>query len=88
MFRAFAAVWLIASLAGASLAVAELPLITLTSVMPPGGKAGAETEVVIAGNDLEEADALHFSRPGITSKPKADKTFIVTIAPDVPAAAE
>jgi hypothetical protein len=84
VFRASAAAWLIASLAAAPLAVAELPLITLTSVMPPGGKAGVETEVVIAGNDLEEASALHFSHPGITAKLKADKTFTVTIAPDVP----
>ena len=84
MSRAFAAAWLIASLVDASFAVAELPLITLTSVMPPGGKTGAETEVVIAGNDLEEASALHFSHPGITAKSKADKTFTVAIAPEVP----
>ncbi|HZJ17658.1 MAG TPA: hypothetical protein VFD27_21575 [Chthoniobacteraceae bacterium] len=84
MFRAFAAAWLIASLVGAPFAVAELPLITLTSVMPPGGKTGTETDVVIAGNDLEEASALHFSHPGITAKVKADKTFTVAIAPEVP----
>jgi hypothetical protein len=84
VFRAFAAAWLIASLVGAPFAVAELPLITLTSVMPPGGKTGTETDVVIAGNDLEEASALHFSHPGITAKVKADKTFTVAIAPEVP----
>jgi len=85
VFRASAAVWLIASLVAAPFAVAQLPLIKLTSVMPPGGKAGSETEVVIAGSDLEEANALHFSHPGISAKLKADKTFTVSIAPEVPA---
>lgn len=62
---------------------AELPVIRLDTVFPPGGKAGADTEVAITGADLDEAKALHFSHPGITAEPK-EKRFVVKIAPDVP----
>lgn len=53
--------------------------------MPPGGKIGTEVAVTISGADLEEANALLFSHPGITAKATAEKKFAVTIAPDVPA---
>ena len=68
----------------ATSALAELPVISLTTVMPPGGKSGTEVAVTITGAELEEANALLFSHPGISAKPKAEKQFTVTIAPDVP----
>ena len=52
--------------------------------MPPGGKVGTEVAVTITGADLEEANALLFSHPGITAKMSAEKKFTVTIPPDVP----
>ncbi len=65
-------------------ALAELPIISLSSVMPPGGKIGTEVSVTITGADLEEANALLFSHPGITAKPTAEKKFVVHIASEVP----
>ena len=62
---------------------AELPVIRLDTVFPPSGQVGKEVEVAITGADLDDANALHFSAPGITATPK-DKHFIVRIAPDVP----
>ncbi len=67
----------------ASRALAELPVPLLNSVTPMGGKVGAETEVVIAGADLDEVDALHFSHPGITATLKSPNHFIVKIALEV-----
>lgn len=64
--------------------VAELPVPLLNSVTPTGGKIGTETEVTIAGADLDEADALHFSHPGITATLKSPNHFAVKIAPEVP----
>lgn len=61
---------------------AELPVIRLDTVNPPGGKVGSEVEVGITGADLDEAKELHFSNPGITAVPK-DKRFVVKIAPNV-----
>jgi hypothetical protein len=63
---------------------ADLPTITLATVMPPGGKIGTDVEITINGSELEEANALLFSHPGISAKPKAEKQFVVTIAADVP----
>jgi hypothetical protein len=62
---------------------AELPVIRLDTIAPPGGKAGSEVEVGITGADLDEAKSLHFSHPGITAEPK-EKRFVVKIAPNVP----
>jgi hypothetical protein len=65
-------------------AFAELPVISLNTLMPPGGKIGTEVEVTITGADLDEASGLLFSDPRITAKPKTDKQFVVTIPSDVP----
>jgi hypothetical protein len=73
----------IAGLFGASLFAIELPAIQLSTVFPPGGKAGSDVEVGITGAELEEVAAMRFSHPGITAKLKANR-FVVTIAPDVP----
>lgn len=72
-------------------AVAELPVARLSSVFPPGGRIGATFEVTVSGIDLDDASEIHFSKAGITAKPKlvegtgrpeANK-FVITIAPDV-----
>ncbi len=68
----------------AATAFGELPVISLTTVMPPGGKSGTEVAVTITGAELDEANALLFSHPGISATPKAEKQFTVKIAPDVP----
>ena len=67
-----------------SIGLAELPVPLLNSVTPMGGKIGAETEVTIAGADLDEADSLHFSHPGITATLKSPNHFTVKVAPEVP----
>ncbi len=64
--------------------IAELPVPLLNSVSPMGGKIGVETEVTIAGADLDEVDALHFSHPAITATLKSPNHFTVKIAPEVP----
>jgi hypothetical protein len=73
-----------ALLALVSLAHAELPVARLDTVFPLGAKQGTEVEVAITGADLEEGKALHFSHPGITAAWKADKRFVVKVAPEVP----
>ncbi len=62
---------------------AELPVIRLDTIAPPGGKAGSEVEIGITGADLDDAKSLHFSHPGLTAEPK-DKRFVVKIAANVP----
>jgi len=56
----------------------------LNTVVPPGGKAGTEVEVTVAGADLDEADSLHFSHPGISAELKSPNHFAVKISPEVP----
>ena len=51
-------------------AFAQLPTTQLTSLYPAGGKVGAPAEVTVAGADLDEAELIVFSHPGITSTPK------------------
>ncbi|MBO0698380.1 MAG: PPC domain-containing protein [Zavarzinella sp.] len=55
------------------------PLPRLDSISPPGGKAGTTVaEVALTGTDLDEADALLFSHPGI----KAEAIVPPTPKPD------
>ena len=63
---------------------AELPVIRLDTIFPPGGKAGAEVDAAVTGADLDDAKTIHFSHPGITGEAK-EKRFLIKIAPDVPA---
>lgn len=69
-----------------------LPAPRLLTVMPMGGQAGANVEVSITGDNIEDTTGLLFSTPKITAKAKttADgkaepNKFVVTIAPDAPA---
>ena len=62
---------------------AELPVARLDTIFPPGGKAGSVVEATITGNDLDGADTLCFSAPGITAALKSDKHFDVTISSEV-----
>ena len=80
--RLFFAFVCIATLA--SIGHAELPTPILTTLTPPGGKIGTEFELTVAGTDLDEADALHFSHPEITATLKSPNHFAVKIPPEVP----
>ncbi len=72
--------------------LAELPVVRLFTVFPPGGKAGSQFEISLTGADLDEANQLHFSHPGITARQKVGETnglpeankFLVTIAANAP----
>ena len=82
----------IAILGVASTACAQavcLPAPRRLTTMPMGGQAGTEIEVAITGQAIEDVEALLFSHPGITAKPKLDSNgapladqFIVTVAAD------
>src|SRR6266513_3856416 len=83
---------LVGLLLGMNASLAQLPLARLSTVFPPGGKAGTTIEAAVTGSDLDEANELHFSHTNITARQKvADKTgepegnkFLVTIGADVP----
>ena len=62
----------------------------LTTVFPPGAKAGSTVEVSVGGTDVERATRLRFSVPGVESKPKLNAQhqaeagkFIVTLPASV-----
>ena len=76
---------LIAFLAVATAAQADLPSPRLYRVFPPGAAAGASVEVEIDGPDLDGAIALRFDHPGLTAAHVKDRKFKVTVAADVPA---
>lgn len=68
-----------------------LPAPRLLTTVPMGGKAGAQVEIVVSGESLEDADELIFSDPRITAKRKLDAAglpeankYIVDIAADCP----
>ncbi|MEQ9066145.1 MAG: serine protease, partial [Gimesia chilikensis] len=68
-----------------------LPAPRLLTTMPMGGQAGTTFEIKIAGEDIDDAEELNFSHPGITAEPKLDKNglpianqYVVTIAKDCP----
>src|SRR3989441_2477101 len=78
-------------LLGQNSLLAQLLLARLLTVFPPGAKVGSQFEVALTGVDLDEANQLCFSHPGITAKQKMGETnglpeanrFIVTIATNV-----
>ncbi|MCE9531644.1 MAG: hypothetical protein K8T89_11060, partial [Planctomycetes bacterium] len=53
------------SIATAQQPMPGLPLARLDSALPSGAKAGTTVEVNLTGTDLEDAEALIFSHPGI-----------------------
>jgi hypothetical protein len=71
---------------------AQLPIARLSTLFPPGGKAGTTVEVTVSGADLDDANQLHFSNTNISGQPKiSEKTgepepnkFVVAIASSVP----
>lgn len=66
---------------------AELPLARLTSVFPPGGQVGTTLQVTCEGADLDDASAIHFSAPGISTERNPTNppgVFTVSIATNVP----
>src|SRR5438046_8377963 len=71
--------------------LAELPLARLFTIFPPGGKMGSQVELTLTGADLDEANQLHFSHPGITAKQKVTGTntvpepnkFLIPVATNV-----
>lgn len=72
-------------------ALADLPSIRLTSVFPPGARAGTVVEVAVAGEDLDDLSDLRFSHPGLFAKPATDSAgkvhpnrFVVAVSPGVP----
>ena len=68
-----------------------LPLPRLLTTMPMGGTAGTQVEISITGENIEGANELLFTHPGLTAarkldakgQPEANK-YIVSIASDVP----
>lgn len=70
--------------------LAELPQAHLTSLIPAGATHGSTVEVTVTGQDLDDANRLYFSSPGITARPKTGEKgesiagkFLVTVTPDV-----
>ncbi|MEZ6054170.1 MAG: PPC domain-containing protein [Planctomycetaceae bacterium] len=68
-----------------------LPAPRLLTTTPMGGQVGSTVEVTITGDNIEDADLLSFSHPGITATPKLDDSgepianeYVVTIAEDCP----
>lgn len=57
---------------------AQLPTARLDSVFPAGGRAGTDTEITIAGTDLDDADRLLFSGSGLTAARVEGAKFKVT----------
>ncbi len=59
--------------------------------MPMGGTVGSQVDIVIGGENIEEADQFYFSDPRLSATPKLNANgkpepnkYIVTIAPDCP----
>lgn len=65
----------------------QIPAPRLQSVYPPGGQAGTNLDVALAGADLEGVHALWFDHPGLRAFALKGLTFRVAIAPGTPAGA-
>jgi hypothetical protein len=78
-------------------ASAQFPTARLNAVFPAGGKQGSTFEVTLNGTDLDGANRLYFTHPGMTAKQviveptefdpqsrPAEGKFAVSIAADVP----
>lgn len=85
------AVTVFATLSPASAQSVCLPAPRLLTTMPMGGQVGTTFDVAVTGDNIEDAEALHFSHPGVAAVPKRDDAgqpvpnkFVVTIAADCP----
>jgi len=65
-------------------ALAQLPVPRLNSIFPCGARQGTTVECTIAGGELDGANGLYFSRPGITAEPLANNKFKVTVTAEAP----
>jgi hypothetical protein len=63
---------------------ADLPLARLDSIVPAAAQIGAETEVQVAGADLEGVDTAWFSHPGLSARLVKEKVFGIKAEPSVP----
>ena len=78
--------------AGPAELAAQLPIVRLSTIFPPGGQLGTTFEMSATGADLDEALQIHFSHAGLAAKPKvaastgqADPNkFLVTISSNTP----
>lgn len=68
-----------------------LPLPRLLTTMPMGGRVGTQVEIVVTGENVEDATELRFTHPGLTAVRKTDAAgvavpdrWVVTIAADCP----
>lgn len=68
----------------ASAGAVDLPLTRVDSVSPAGAKAGSEFEVTLTGADLDGAETVWASHPGITGKLVKDKVFSIKVDAGVP----
>ena len=88
---------IVSLLASSTSLTAQLPATRLDGVFPAGAAPGANVEVTIAGDDLDDVDRLLFSHEGITFARKmadvtpfdegpqpVENTFAVTVAANVP----
>jgi hypothetical protein len=68
---------------------AQLPLIRLDRLYPPGGRSGSTVEIALSGDQFEETRALRTDHPGMKAEFVKQEgntaTFRLTIAPGVPA---
>lgn len=65
-------------LSSCHLACAQIPTARLDSIYPPGIRAGTDTEITIAGPDLDDADRLLFSDSGLSATRVEGARFKIT----------
>ena len=58
--------------------MAQLPTTRLDALFPPGLQAGADAEITLSGQDLQNVDRLLFSDDGLSAVPVAGAKFKVT----------
>lgn len=83
------ALLVLATLAACRTAAAQLPMIRLDRVEPPGARAGSALELTVEGEHFEEVRRLHPGHPGIRAEfvkqdSSAKATFCVSIDKETP----
>ena len=63
---------------------AELPSPQLHRIEPIGLSAPGEVELKMLGADIEGVESLHFEHPGFKAEFVKDRTFKLTLSPDIP----